>query len=88
MAKMVAEVGEPLDMVINNAGYFYGPEEKVHPEKFRVRPASCATPEPSFTPTKSLVHPRVLADFAACLSGGGRGRRRGPPQLPPRNAYD
>ena len=29
MAKMVAEVGEPLDMVINNAGYFYGPEEKV-----------------------------------------------------------
>jgi len=29
MAKMVAEVDEPLDMVINNAGYFYGPEEKV-----------------------------------------------------------
>lgn len=29
MAKMVAEVEGPLDMVINNAGYFYGPEEKV-----------------------------------------------------------
>lgn len=29
MEKMCAEVKEPLDMVINNAGYFYGPVEKV-----------------------------------------------------------
>lgn len=29
MAKMVGEITEPIDMVINNAGYFYGPEETV-----------------------------------------------------------
>jgi NAD(P)-dependent dehydrogenase (short-subunit alcohol dehydrogenase family) len=29
MAKMVAEVGEPVDFVMNSAGYFYGPAESV-----------------------------------------------------------
>jgi len=29
MAKMVAEVGEPVDIVMNSAGYFYGPVESV-----------------------------------------------------------
>jgi len=29
MAKMVAEVAQPIDIVINNAGYFYGPYEEV-----------------------------------------------------------
>lgn len=29
MAKLCAEVGDPVDIVINNAGYFYGPAESV-----------------------------------------------------------
>jgi len=29
MAKMCADVATPIDMVINNAGYFYGPYEEV-----------------------------------------------------------